>query len=108
MKFFKHHYNNPSRRLTLELARELDDKLENISSSAINISLQTASLRPQETFDANFYKQPVMTEGLGEPMYYRMGKRDKLTGIAKTKIRSNRLQIWQSKRNTAESKRTLV
>ena len=101
MKYFETNFVEPSRRLTLELARELDEKMEELARSRpppqqhpIFGTLLEQNILPQDTFDKRFYKQPVMTEPYGEPMFYRFGKQDPMTKDTRKKLKQSRLHMW--------------
>ena len=103
MQYFQIHYAEPSKRLTLELAQELDSKIEKKSQMrrpAADHPLFEAyrdnNAIPQDTFDRNYYKQPVMTEPLGEPMFYRIDRKDPLTKAAIQELRTSRLHMWHA------------
>ena len=100
MKYFETNFVEPSRRLTLELARELDEQMEEIAKSRPPSQPHSMlgggheSVLPQDTFDKRFYKQPVMTESYGEPMFYRFGKQDPMTKEIRKKLKMTRLHMW--------------
>lgn len=42
---------------------------------------------PQESFDPDYYRQPVMTEPYGEPLFYRMDTQDAMTRKVRERLR---------------------
>lgn len=116
MHYFQTEFNNPSKRLTLELARELDDKIQGLASSRSPPSLNLSSEFerspgepevPQDTFNRKFYKQPVMTEAGSEPMFYRIDRKDPLTKATRDQLQSTRIHMWHPSRN-AETRNQIV
>lgn len=105
MNYFQNHYIKPSKRLTLELARELDAKVEAAISP---FNSNESNILPEESFDKKFYKQPVMTESYGEPMFYRIERRDTLTIAARQKIRNTRLHLWSPDRRSGDGMEQVV
>ncbi len=105
MQYFHVHFAQPSKRLTLELARELDSKIEQKSqirsppsNHPLFESYPDLNAIPQDFFDRNYYKQPVMTEPHGEPMFYRIDRKDPLTKLTVDKLRRSRLHMWDAGR----------
>jgi hypothetical protein len=76
MYHFRVHYAEPSKRLTLERAMQLDEEFRTISSKGHRKNKKGP---PQDNFSKDHYKQPVLTEKFGEPMFYRHGIEDELT-----------------------------
>lgn len=76
MYHFRVHYAEPSKRLTLERAMQLDDEFRQIEIEGDNCK---TSGPPQKYFSKDHYKQPVLTEKFGQPMFYRQGVNDTLT-----------------------------
>ncbi len=100
MAYFKNHYVKPSKRLTLEFAMQLDAKIreraerKNASKHKSKISI------PQDSFDPNYYRQPVMTEPDGEPLFYRIDRQDSMTKTIRSKLKQRkRLHLWNSGMN---------
>lgn len=104
--YFESHYINPGRQLTLELARELDEKMDSISTprktvqDQHHVTPQKKKFLPQDTFDKKFYKQPVMTELTGEPRFYRMDRQDPVTAGVRDRLKRSRLRMWYPKIST--------
>lgn len=66
-------YVKPCHNLSLERARGIDvEESEIVSSEDGEVEHVTSS------FNAHAYRQPVLTEGKGEPLPYRVGKTEKL------------------------------
>jgi hypothetical protein len=104
MQYFQTHFTDPSKRLTLELAKELDTKIEELDSSRRHplsepFGEKETNVIPQDSFDRNYYKQPVLTEPHGEPMYYRIERQDSLTKTTRDKLRGSRLHMWRPGRD---------
>ena len=97
--YFRQHYVDPSNSLTLELALELDEKIkERVAARGSEISSDGKSVIPQDTFDPNYYKQPVITEPDGEPLFYRIDRQDYMTKEVRKQLKRNRLHVWEPKR----------
>lgn len=107
MRYFRSHFINPSKSLSLELARELDVKIERIALSRqssqheypLSQPFLEKHLLPQDSFKRNYYKQPVMTEAYGVPMFYRIERKDPLTESTRERISKNRWHMWNSNRD---------
>lgn len=100
MIYFRNHYMKPSKRLTLELAMELDRKIEERAAfrNTSKYFAKNASI-PQDSFKPNYYSQPVMTERDGIPLFYRIDRQDKMTLEVREKLKRNELHVWEPKRN---------
>ena len=87
MGYFRNHYCYPSKRLTLELAMQLDEKIQETAEGRNHSSkfFYKKTSIPQDSFDPNYYRQPVMTEPDGEPLFYRMERQDKMTQLRSDK-----------------------
>lgn len=92
MGYFKEHYAEPSKLLSMERAREYDRASEfdyGAATSPINgIGLSSPSGSTglearQRTFDKNSYRQPVLNKQVVEPLPYRRGRPDELTTNAR-------------------------
>jgi hypothetical protein len=85
MYYFRVHYAEPSKRLTLERAMQLDERFRNMSSENHKNSQRKGP--PQNYFSKDHYKQPVLTEKFGEPLFYRHEVEDELTLEARATLR---------------------
>jgi len=90
MRYFKKHYAEPSKLLSMERAREYDrvaDELDDPSTPlgrGLDIGNLMGSPRNgiesrRRNFDKDSYRQPVLTEQIIEPLPYRRGKTDEMT-----------------------------
>ena len=93
MRYFRMHYADPSKMLSLERAREYDrmseydDDQQGGSGSSSGLmgspSLPGSPRNGLESrkvnFDKNSYRQPVLTERVIEPLPYRRGRDDEMT-----------------------------
>ena len=87
MRYFKRHYADPSKLLSMERAREYDrvaDDEDDPTSPRAAGSRGLGSPRNgiesrRRNFDKTCYRQPVLTEQVIEPMQYRRGKNDEMT-----------------------------
>merc|ERR1712038_1169013 len=96
MNYFKVHFANPSTRLTLERAKDID---ELIRSYAQNASSPRLLQIPQASFSKDHYKQPILTEKYGTPFFYRLEREDVLTKEARRRLRSgDRSEMWTERR----------
>merc|ERR1740136_285955 len=94
--YFNVKYAQPSKKLTLERAFELDDKIGTfIASPSRKVRADTPSRKgvtpPQVGFSSDYYRQPVLTEPIGEPLPYRSGRDDPMTTEARVKLARNRI-----------------
>ena len=100
--YFNTKYNKPSKRLTLERAFELDDKIGTFKTTAKGVRPDIPSrigvIPPQVGFSSDYYKQPVLTEPSGEPLPYRSGCDDPMTREARVKLAKNRIHMWSAER----------
>ena len=101
--YFHTKYAKPSKKLTLERAFELDDKIGTfISSPTKGVRPDTPTRRgavpPQIGFSSDYYKQPVLTEPPGEPLPYRSGRDDPMTKEARVRLAQNRIHMWSADR----------
>ncbi len=108
MSYFRTHFADPSQRLTLELAMELDEKIREQTdlgrtpSHSLLSPFQDNCRIPQDGFDRNYYKQPVMTEPHGEPMFYRIDRQDPMTTTVRQRLRNGRLHMWYPDRTSMQ------
>ena len=79
---------------------ELDDKIKERSESRRTSKYLSKVTIPQDSFTENYYTQPVMKEGDGEPLFYRIDRQDKMTKEVRQKLKRSRLHVWEPKRNT--------
>lgn len=92
MNYFQTHYAEPSNRLTLERAKELDDFFGKIESSS---SATEQRKIPKNRFTSDHYKQPVLTEKRSMPLFYRSGQEDTLTQQVRDELSSgDRTSMW--------------
>jgi hypothetical protein len=96
--YFRHHYELPSKRLTLELAMEIDDKIKERAENRGKKHRGPENSIPQDSFDPNYYKQPVMTEPDGEPLFYRIERQDSMTKKVRENLKRKQLHVWEHKR----------
>jgi len=99
--YFNVKYAQPSKKLTLERAFELDDKIGTfIASPSRKVRADTPSRKgvtpPQVGFSSDYYRQPVLTEPIGEPLPYRSGRDDPMTTEARVKLARNRIHMWSA------------
>ena len=108
MIYFRNHYVKPSKRLTLELAMELDKKIEERAEfrSTSKYFAKGATI-PHDSFDPNYYKQPVLTETDGTPLFYRIQKQDEMTKKVREELKRSQLHVWEPKRSTVFSEDSL-
>lgn len=100
MIYFRNHYVKPSKRLTLELAMELDNKIQERKEYRKSQKIYDKKVTiPQDSFDPTYYKQPVMTEPDGEPLFYRIDRQDNMTKEVREKLKRNQLHVWEPKRS---------
>ncbi len=80
---------------------ELDKKIKGIKKKRKDTSqhLEKKPAIPHDKFDKNYYKQPVMTEPDGEPLFYRIDRQDEITKEVREKLKRNELYVWEPKRN---------
>ena len=92
MQHFRTHYAEPSLRLSLERAIELDYIADIKASSAQTISghsPNTAAENLAKTFSADYYRQPVLTVAADYPLPYRRADDiDELTASVLNELRS--------------------
>jgi hypothetical protein len=72
MRFFEQTYAIPSKRLSLERAREYDRFTNDTSREEGELSERGAEER-RKIFDRDSYRQPVLTEVVTKPWMYRRG-----------------------------------
>eukprot|EP00557_Chaetoceros_sp_GSL56_P003961 CAMPEP_0176502360 /NCGR_PEP_ID=MMETSP0200_2-20121128/14707_1 /TAXON_ID=947934 /ORGANISM="Chaetoceros sp., Strain GSL56" /LENGTH=1124 /DNA_ID=CAMNT_0017901417 /DNA_START=137 /DNA_END=3511 /DNA_ORIENTATION=+ len=100
MSYFQTTYAEPSKRLTLERAKELDDYFARIERSSSPAEQRNI---PKNRFAADHYKQPVLTEKRSLPLFYRSGQEDPLTVHIRNELNSgDRTTMWYSTRGNAE------
>lgn len=89
LRFFNHHYAEPSKRLSLERAREYDKVTEMLGARVAGTESRSdfgiEARRTQFTKDS--YRQPVLTQKAMEPKAYRKGQRDPLTEESRTQLK---------------------
>jgi len=120
-RYFETHFANPSKSLTLELSKEIDAKITDRAAARRRQKNQTNSVKsqnnsvaessffadsieiPQDSFAKNYYKQPILTESFGEPLFYRIEKQDSMTIQVKEKLK-NRLHMWEPGRDSVEQR----
>jgi len=102
MNYFKVHYAEPSNRLTLERAMELDGLVAKVELASSPRRRKTASiLIPQDSFSSDHYKQAVLTEKHSEPLFYREDREDELTVEAREKLSGGlRANMWHTDRDS--------
>jgi len=90
MYYFRAHYANPSLKLSLERAIELDHRADIKASGGNDDETYTpraAAMKLKEKFSEDFYRQPVLTAEAGRPLPYRRKEGpDQLTKIAWSKL----------------------
>jgi len=100
--YFNDKYAKPAKKLTLERAFELDDKIGTFKSSTKGVTPDIPSRRgknpPQIGFSSDYYRQPVLTEPPGEPLPYRSGRDDVMTKQARVQLAQNRIHMWSADR----------
>lgn len=90
MQYFRIHYADPSKLLSLERAREYDRMAEydedlnpsnppSASSSSLLGSPRNGIESRRQNFDKNSYRQPVLSEKDIQPLPYRRGINDEMT-----------------------------
>jgi len=94
MWYFRKHYANPGKSLSLERAMELDHICDSkMTATSIPKSPKEARKnllrKSKSSFSADAYRQPVLAEKALEPLSYRRGQADPLTEDAK-----NHLHGW--------------
>jgi len=99
MRYFDTRYGEPSKKLTLERAIELDEKIGTFSVSKRGVRPASPGKRknaipPQIAFTSDYYRQPVLTEPPGEPLPYRSGRDDPMTIEARVQLSQNRVNMW--------------
>jgi len=87
-RYFSEQYAEPSRKLTLERAIELDE----------NSSVRKGDSPPQVVFNCDYYKQPILTESSDEPLPYRSNRDDQMTVEARLKLAQDRMHMWSKTR----------
>jgi hypothetical protein len=92
MRYFRIHYADPSKLLSLERAREYDRVSEYDDDNGASPRQGFGSPRNgiesrRRNFDRNSYRQPVLTERVVVPLPYRRGKDDELTVQARELLR---------------------
>lgn len=92
MRYFRIHYADPSKLLSMERAREYDRVSEyDDDDDVINTSSQSGLLSSprngidsrRQNFDKNSYRQPVLFERVIDPLPYRRGQTDEMTEQAR-------------------------
>lgn len=90
MHYFRAHYANPSLKLSLERAIELDHRADIEASGGSDDETYTpgaAATKLRGRFSEDFYRQPVLTVEAGRPLpYRRLEGPDELTTIAWSKL----------------------
>lgn len=91
MYYFRAHYANPSLKLSLERAIELDHRADIKASGGndddVAYTPSAAATKLKEKFSEDFYRQPVLTARAGRPLpYRRKDGADELTKIAWSKL----------------------
>ena len=76
MSDFTNRFKIPSQSLSMERAKFIDDELVMRQVTSNNDSFSTTDIA--ESFNKHAYRQPVLTEGIVEPLPYRHGSVDKL------------------------------
>jgi hypothetical protein len=83
MRYFRIHYADPSKLLSMERAREYD-RVSEYDDDGVSPRQGLGSPRNgiesrRRNFDRNSYRQPVLTERVIEPLPYRRGKDDEMS-----------------------------
>jgi len=92
MNWFRIHFAEPSNRLTLERAKDLDEQVRIQGQKA---DPENNPLIPQNSFNKDHYKQPILTEKHGRPFFYRLGREDELTKQARLRLSGGeRADMW--------------
>jgi Calcium-dependent channel, 7TM region, putative phosphate len=92
MNYFQKTYAIPSSRLSLERARECD-RVSSLSAKADGNGLPASAETDDGVaarsgqFDKNSYRQPVLTELMTEPWFYRRGQEDEETLLVREQLR---------------------
>ncbi len=108
MRYFRIHFAEPSKRLTLERAMELDAHTKKVIERIDSPSKRKSQgVRiPEDNFKHEHYKQPVLTEKHSEPRFYRIGEIDPLTVEAREKLSSGtRSDLWYGDMETQSEMR---
>jgi hypothetical protein len=89
MNFFEKNYAEPSRRLSLERAREYDCLFSLNNGDIADAASDAAGAEGlrRAKFDKNAYRQPVLTELATEPLTYRRGFNDEETDRVRSQLR---------------------
>jgi len=94
MNYFKVNYAEPSKKLSLERAIELDHMLDQRLSSTLDengINTCSSDETLRNIFSSSYYKQPLLTAKMGEPLYHRRGVKDGLTRQVKDTLRRRQI-----------------
>lgn len=110
MSYFKKSYADPSTKLSLERAVDLDF-LSDVRASSQDMPMVygAGADEPSSTFCEDAYRQPVLTEEAGVPLPYRGGEMDDLTreAIQKLKTKQTRYARMANPRSQSVACRTL-
>jgi hypothetical protein len=90
MNYFKVNYAETSKQLSLERAIELDHLLDQRLCNTLDekgITTCSSDQTLKHIFSSSYYKQPLLTEKMGEPLYHRRGVKDALTKQVKDMLR---------------------
>ncbi len=107
MNYFRTNFAEPSKRLTLERAMELDEHTTRVERTASPLRRRRKGIAiPQDSFSREHYKQPVLTEKHNVPRFYRVGETDALTVEAREKLSDGiRADLWFSDREGDSERR---
>jgi len=107
MNYFRVNYAEPSNRLTLERAMELDKQVAAVEeSTSPDRRQETSIVIPNDSFTGDHYKQPVLTEKHSEPLFYRADREDELTLEARDKLAGgDRADRWFPGETDSERRR---
>jgi len=97
-RYFDTRYADPSKKLTLERAIELDEKIGTFLASSKGVRPKSPGKKkngmpPQIAFTSDYYRQPVLTEPPGEPLPYRSGRDDEMTIESRVHLSQNRINM---------------
>lgn len=86
--FFQRTFVDPSKRLSLERAREYDhlSNLQVARAEGTNESIDQGVELRRRLFNVFCYRQPVLTELPAEPMTYRRGEHDQETMLVRDRL----------------------
>ena len=105
MTDFRKRFVKPSRNLSLERAKEIDTNSNYVSMRTI---MEPFEADVSSSFNVHAYRQPCVSEGIGEPQSYRHGKDDELKDEISNLLNTSALKktfVW-GRRSKAGSTHT--